>query len=109
MYQAAIEGLLGLRRTGETFTIAPCVPAMWPAFSIRWTVGRSSYHISVLNPEHRCCGVRSAELDGAAIQPDAIPLLDDGETHDLVVQLGAPGARLVPSSVGATTTGTATR
>ncbi|PYQ80443.1 MAG: hypothetical protein DMG03_22770 [Acidobacteria bacterium] len=108
MYQAAVERLLGLRRAGATFSIAPCVPAMWPAFSIRWTVGRASYHISVINPDHRCCGVRSAELDGAAIDPDAIPVLDDGQAHDVVVQLGDPRQRVVPSFVGATT-GTPTR
>ena len=103
MYQAAVEGLLGLRRTGATFSIAPCIPAMWPAFSIRWRTGRASYHISVVNPEHRCCGVRSAELDGAAIDPDAIPLLDDGRAHTVVVQLGDPAARVVSPPVRAST------
>jgi cyclic beta-1,2-glucan glucanotransferase len=108
MYQAAVEGLLGLRRSGATFSIAPCIPAMWPAFSIHWTVGRTSYHISVLNPDHRCRGVRAAELDGAPIDPDAIPVLDDGQAHAVVVQLGEPAARGVSSSVSATT-GTSTR
>ena len=103
MYQAAVEGLLGLRRTGATFTIAPCIPAVWPAFSIRWTIGRTRYRISVVNPDHRCRGVRSAELDGAAVDPDAIPVLDDGQAHDLVVQLGDRAVRSVSSSVGATT------
>jgi cyclic beta-1,2-glucan synthetase len=108
MYQAAIERLLGLRRTGATFSIAPRIPAIWPAFSIRWTVGRTTYRISVANPDHRCSGVRSAELDGAAIDPDAIPVLEDGRTHEVVVQLGDPAARGVSSSVSETT-GTSTR
>ncbi len=90
MYQAAIEELLGLRRDGATFSVAPCIPAMWPAFSIRWTVGRTRYHISVVNPDHRCRGVRSAELDGVAVDPAAIPLVDDGQSHEVVVQLGDP-------------------
>jgi cyclic beta-1,2-glucan synthetase len=102
MYQAAVEGLLGLRRNGATFSIAPSIPAMWPKFSIGWIVGRTSYHISVVNPGHRCRGVRSAEIDGAAIDPDAIPLLDDGQTHNVVVELGEPAAPVVSSSVGAT-------
>ena len=102
MYQAAVEGLLGLRRNGATFSIAPSIPAMWPKFSIDWVVGRTSYHISVVNPDHRCRGVRSAELDGAAIDPDAISVLDDGRTHNVVVELGEPAARVASSSVGAT-------
>jgi cyclic beta-1,2-glucan glucanotransferase len=88
MYQAAIEGVLGLRRRGKTFSIAPTIPATWPKFSICWNVGRGSYDITVLNPDHRCRGVRSAELDGRPIDPDAIPLLDDGEHHRVVVELG---------------------
>ena len=76
---------------------------MWPTFSIDWKVGRTSYCITVVNPDHRCRGVRSADLDGAATDPDAIPLLDDGGTHTVVVELGEPAARLVSSSVGAGT------
>ena len=104
MYQAAVEGLLGLRRAGATFSVAPCIPAMWPAFSIRWTVGRTRYHISVVNSDHRCHGVRSAELDGTPIDPDAIPVLGDGRTHEIVVQLGDPGARAISAPAGRTTT-----
>jgi cyclic beta-1,2-glucan synthetase len=102
MYQAAVEGLLGLRRSGATFSVTPSIPAMWPKFSIDWIVGRTSYHISVVNPDARCRGVRSVELDGAAIDPDAIPVLDDGQSHNVVVELGDPAARGVSSSVGAT-------
>ena len=48
------RGHLGLRRAGATFSVAPCIPAMWPKFSIDWTVGRTTYRISVVNPDHRC-------------------------------------------------------
>jgi cyclic beta-1,2-glucan synthetase len=108
MYQAAVEGLLGLRRAGATFSISPCVPAMWPAFSIDWRAGQTRFHISVVNLEHRCSGVRSVELDGAAVDPDAIPLIDDGRTHEVVVQLGDPGARAI-SAPAAAGTGIAAR
>jgi cyclic beta-1,2-glucan synthetase len=103
MYQAAIECLLGLRPAGATFTIAPCIPGSWPAFSIDWRAGRTRYRISVANPENRCSGVRSVEFDGAAVDPDAIPMLDDGGIHDVVVLLGEPVARSVPPPVNATT------
>src|ERR1044071_1001884 len=92
MYQAAIEHLLGLRRQGRTFSVEPSIPAMWPKFSIHWTVGRTRYDVLVLNPDHHCTGVRSALLDGAPVDHKAIPLLLDGATHDVVVELGAPAA-----------------
>jgi cyclic beta-1,2-glucan synthetase len=102
MYRAAIEEVLGLRRHGATFSLAPGIPALWPEFSIRWTVAGSSYDITVKNPEHRCRGVQSAELDGAVTDPDAIPILDDGLRHVVVVTLGAAArTRRLPSSVGA--------
>jgi cyclic beta-1,2-glucan synthetase len=90
MYQAAIEGLLGLCRHGRTFGIEPSIPAMWPKFSIQWSVGGTRYSVSVLNPDHRCTGVRSALLDGAPVDHKAIPLLHDGATHNVVVELGVP-------------------
>ena len=88
MYQAAIEGLLGLRRHGATFSVNPSVPAMWQTYSIEWVVGDSRYVITVTNPEHRCRGVATATLDGAAVDPQAIPLTDDGRTHDVAIVLG---------------------
>jgi cyclic beta-1,2-glucan synthetase len=89
MYQTAIEGLLGLCPKGATFAINPCIPAMWPEYTIDWRAGRTLYRIRVTNPEHRHRGVRSVTLDGARVDPAAIPLRDDGETHEVIVVLGA--------------------
>ena len=89
MYRAALEGLLGLRRTGDTFTLDPCIPAMWPRYEIDWRVGRTLYRISVTNPEHRCRGIRSITLDGHPFGSGALPLRDDGGTHVVDVVLGA--------------------
>jgi len=93
MYQAAIDALLGLRQNGATFSVTPNIPAMWPEYSLDWKVGRTRYHITVMNPEQRCAGLRSADMDGQAIDPSAIPLVDDGESHEIVVVLGDPAAR----------------
>ena len=103
MYQAAIEGLLGLHRKGDTFTIAPSIPAIWPSFSIDWRVGeRTRYHISVLNPDHRSRGARSAALDGVTVDPNAIPLVDDGGTHEVVIELGRATMRVGSAHVPVT-------
>jgi cyclic beta-1,2-glucan synthetase len=88
MYQAAVEGLLGLRRHGPTFSVNPSVPAMWPAYTIEWNVRGTRYVMTVTNPEHRCRGVGAATLDGVAVDPQAIPLSDDGGTHEVAIVLG---------------------
>jgi cyclic beta-1,2-glucan synthetase len=88
MYQTAIEELLGLRRGGATFSVDPCIPAMWPHFVLDWRVGKTRYHITVTNPEHESSGVRSAEVDGVPVDAHAIPLVDDGATHTVNVVIG---------------------
>ncbi len=88
MYLAAVESLLGVRREGATFRIDPCIPAMWPGYVVDWRFGRTRFHISVTNPQHRCRGIRSVTLDGIAADPREIPLQDDGEAHDVLVVLG---------------------
>jgi len=66
----------------------PCIPASWPGYAISWRVGRSRYELAVTNPEHRCRGIGAATLDGVAVDPRAIPLVDDGGTHELRVVMG---------------------
>jgi cyclic beta-1,2-glucan synthetase len=92
MYQTALEGLLGLRRRGAVFSIHPCIPAMWPGYTIDWRFGRTRYRLTVANPRHLSGGVESATLDGAVIDPEAIPLADDGGTHEVSVVIGTPMA-----------------
>jgi cyclic beta-1,2-glucan synthetase len=88
MYRAGLESILGLRRRGLSFEIDPCIPSSWPEYEIVWRLGGTRYDITVRNPEGRCRGVREAELDGRAVDSRAIPIVDDGGTHRVVVILG---------------------
>jgi cyclic beta-1,2-glucan synthetase len=98
MYRAGLESILGLRRHGETFELDPCIPASWPEYAISWRFGRSRYEISVTNPEGRCRGIEAAELDGVAVDPRAIALIDDGRTHEVRVVLGDVGRRVAAAA-----------
>jgi cyclic beta-1,2-glucan synthetase len=88
LYRAGLDSILGLTRHGATFALDPCIPAAWPEYSITWRYGTATYEITVTNPDHRCRGVAAAELDGDAVDPAAIPLVDDGATHRLHAVLG---------------------
>ncbi|HEY2904657.1 MAG TPA: protein ndvB, partial [Vicinamibacterales bacterium] len=92
MYRAGVESILGLRRRGNAFIVDPCIPSSWPEYSIQWTFLDSRYDITVSNPAGRCRGVRTATLDGAPIDAAAIPLLNDGRTHDVRIVLGDASA-----------------
>jgi len=91
MYRVGLEGILGLERRGAFLALNPCIPSSWPTYSIEWRFGRTHYTIVVENPERRCRGVASAELDGSPADPLAIPLSDDGRVHRVRVVLGAGG------------------
>jgi cyclic beta-1,2-glucan synthetase len=90
LYRAGLESILGLRRTGSTFTVDPCIPSAWDRFSITWTNGRTSYQIVVTNPHRVWKGVTNAKLDGQAIDARAIPLTDDGKSHIVELTMGKP-------------------
>jgi cyclic beta-1,2-glucan synthetase len=98
MYRAAIDELLGLRRSADTIAIAPCVPAMWPDFEMDLRFGRSRYRITVDNRAHQQGSVRTATLDGVDVDPDAIPYRDDGGTHEIAIVLG-PDIPRAPSGL----------
>jgi cyclic beta-1,2-glucan synthetase len=88
MYRVGLEGILGLQRRGACFTLDPCIPSSWPTYSIEWRFGSAHYTIVVENPERRCRGVASVELDGSPADPVAIALEDDGRAHRVRVVLG---------------------
>jgi cyclic beta-1,2-glucan synthetase len=92
MYRAGLEQILGFRRAGSVFEIDPCIPTGWGEYTLSWRLGSTSYEIVVTNPERRCRGVRAALLDGKAVDPHAVPVLQDGSSHSLRVVLGEPGS-----------------
>ncbi|MBU2428692.1 MAG: hypothetical protein KKA56_17600 [Gammaproteobacteria bacterium] len=46
MYRAAIEGLLGIRREGNTLRITPCLPPEWPGYSAEIVLEQSHYQLT---------------------------------------------------------------
>ena len=93
MYRAGLESMLGLRRRGATFSVNPCIPSSWPQYEITWRFHGTHYKILVLNPQHQCRGVLEATLDGVPTDAAAIPVVDDGRTHDVRITLGAASSR----------------
>jgi cyclic beta-1,2-glucan synthetase len=89
LYRAGLESMLGLRRRGDTFGVSPCIPSSWPEYEISWRFQNTRYNILVSNPDHQCRGVLEATLDGVLTNAAAIPLVNDGLTHDVRLRLGA--------------------
>jgi cyclic beta-1,2-glucan synthetase len=89
MYRAAVENILGLRRSGSTFAVQPCIPSAWPSCHVTWRYLETRYEIAIDNPNRRCRGVAQATLDGHAVDHLAIPLVNDGGTHQVKVVIGS--------------------
>jgi cyclic beta-1,2-glucan synthetase len=98
MYQAALQALLGIERRGSTVRVTPCIPTVWPHYSVAWRIGRTHYRFTVVNPEQRPQQIVSAELDGAPVDARAIPLNDDGGIHEVRIVLGAGPRAVVPAA-----------
>src|SRR6185503_11313148 len=57
LYRLGIEMILGLRRSGNILTIAPCIPPDWPGYDAWYRYGQARYHIQVVNPHRAATGV----------------------------------------------------
>ena len=87
MYRLGIEAILGITRTDNALNINPCIPRHWPGFKVDYRFGNTHYKISVENPHNINQGIREVLLDGVVISRGLIPLVDDGQPHEVRVLL----------------------
>jgi cyclic beta-1,2-glucan synthetase len=88
MYRLGLEAILGITRTGANLKVNPCIPAHWSDFQVHYRYGSSVYHIHVENPQHINRGVQKVELDNKPIAEKIVPLIEDGDQHDIHVVMG---------------------
>jgi cellobiose phosphorylase len=103
MYQAGIEWILGLRREADRLFVRPAVPADWKSYAVRYRFGRSLYRITVQLTDRD--GGEAVDhrvtIDGQPIEQTdgvAIPLVDDGLEHEVIV--GVPPIRTETADAG---------
>ena len=54
MYRLIVESLLGLRLEGDKLRLAPCLPASWPGFKLRYRYGDTRL------PHRGACAMKAA-------------------------------------------------
>ena len=91
MYQAGLEGILGIKRRGERLYLKPCIPKEWLEYEVTYRWGETTYQIKVCNPLGKCTGGTALELDGLSLEewkeePFFI-LKDDGGIHQVMLTL----------------------
>jgi cyclic beta-1,2-glucan synthetase len=87
MYRIGLETILGFTLQGDTLTMEPCIPQAWREFSLDYRYGSATYAIRVAR-NGSGGEVRRVMVDGAERSDRAIPLVDDGRRHEVMVELG---------------------
>ncbi|MBK1717370.1 cyclic beta 1-2 glucan synthetase [Thiocystis violacea] len=87
MYRLILESLLGLRLEVDTLHLAPCLPADWDGFKLRYRYRETLYQIAVTQIAGEE-GETRITLDGVARDKPSIPLVDDHQEHrvEVVIQ-----------------------
>ena len=88
LYRVGLEAILGFHKRGDRVRIDPCVAPDWPRYELTYRHRSAIYHIVVENAAGTGRGVRAVTVDAHAVPDGEIPLMDDGKTHEVRVELG---------------------
>ncbi len=91
MYRVGLEGILGLKKRGDTLYVEPRAPASWKEYSIAYRYGGSVYAIVVQNEDGGTNGAIEMTVDGEASPDGGIRLVDDGKRHEVSIRRLASG------------------
>jgi cyclic beta-1,2-glucan synthetase len=97
MYRLIVESLLGLRLEVDKLYFAPCIPADWPGFTMRYRFRETVYRIAVLQKGQAGAaddnvgsdildGRTQVIVDGISRAEQFIPLVDDRREHFVKIE-----------------------
>ena len=86
MYRLIVESLLGLGRENTLLRVAPCLPAHWTSFKLRYRYRETIYHIEVLRTRAGE-GEVGVTVDGARQAGPGIALVDDRREHSVEIRI----------------------
>jgi cyclic beta-1,2-glucan synthetase len=68
------------------YAITPRAPAAWREYAIEYRHGRGRYRITLRNETGAAWGATAVTVDGAVVPTGGIPLVDDGNRHEVEVR-----------------------
>ncbi|MGE3316867.1 MAG: hypothetical protein AB7O26_17260 [Planctomycetaceae bacterium] len=87
MYRIVLERMLGLQLQGDRLRLVPCIPNDWPEYQIMLRFGRSTWKVTVQNPNGLERGTSTITVDGTSRDSDEIVLFDDANEHSVTCEL----------------------
>ncbi len=93
LYRAGLEWILGFRLRANQLLLAPCVPAEWPGFTIRY-LHRGTPWVITVDRQPGTKALLQLTIDGQVQKPgrNTVDLVADGAIHDVHVQWLVAGA-----------------
>lgn len=88
IFRSATQYMLGFHPGYSTFTIHPVIPAEWKECRMLRNFRGDMYEVHILNPHGVQSGVKSMTMDGKPVEGTTLPIIGDGKTHQIVVELG---------------------
>ncbi len=90
LYQAGIEGILGISRRGKVLQLSPTIPKNWPGFEAKIQILKTTYDIQIIQkPSVEKSWIRQACLDKNDLEvKKGVVCVDlDGGHHNLVLAI----------------------
>ncbi len=91
MYQLILHSFIGLKRKKDKLFFDPCIPAEWKELEVFYNFGESNYHIqltqTVTNEERPL----QVFINDTEEQHPYIPLINDGEKHEVKINIFVVG------------------
>jgi len=86
LYRVALEAILGFKLREGRVQFEPCLPSSWRNCELTYRHGTATYRIRFDNSAGGI--VRSVFLDGKPLPEMTVPLVSDGQSHFVEVNLG---------------------
>ncbi|MGE5221014.1 MAG: GH36-type glycosyl hydrolase domain-containing protein [Omnitrophica WOR_2 bacterium] len=85
MYRLGIEAILGFNKSDTQLEINPQIPDDWPDYEVTYQHQDATYHIKVETGLASQTDQNIVQMDGVELHDGKIPLLTDGQTHEIHV------------------------
>ena len=86
-WYAITQFILGIKPGYDGLEVNPCIPKEWEGYEVNRKFRGADYKITVKNPSHVSCGVKSIILNGKEIPGDLIPMQPAGSKNTVEVTL----------------------
>jgi cellobiose phosphorylase len=101
MYRLLVESLLGLALEGDRLRFAPCLPADWTSYTMRYRYRETTYDVVVrqtLARDGESVPAAVVTVDGAVQDDGLVHLADDRVPHQVQVEVRGRAAGSRPDS-----------